>query len=387
VRGPARKRAGLPRFGARYGAAAGRWSRWLVGTRHRWLENAGPAVQAATVRAFDGGQHAYIQTAATLAVKKAPTLLVKSRGSESALVDHQARLPHDIVDWLDADVLIVGVGRATQPRDDSPHANRAMTAQRDDPESARRISVLGGARAGGAAQSSRALPHRRGARRPDPRWTRRAACTRVELGAGVELPRRTRFPASAGERWGDKVPDRDCPASCPTIALTPAPALSPASQPPSRTLNNAEARGPATRRRSAGSQSSTDRRRGLRGAVQNGERRGRGGAPRPVPRAVSCPPRSSALPVAQAACWPVAGAKLGSAAGSAGCPWALGAPVGRYEVKARASSWPCSLTGPNSDMSRRHDRASPAIRPRCREGTVSAGTAGRPAIRSPPTTG
>jgi hypothetical protein len=89
------------------------------------------------VRAFDGAQHAYIQTAGTLAVSKAPTLLVQSRGGESALVDRQVRLPHDIVDWLDADVLIVGVGRATQPRDDSPHANRAMTAQRDDPEPGR----------------------------------------------------------------------------------------------------------------------------------------------------------------------------------------------------------------------------------------------------------
>ena len=101
----------------------------------------------------------------------------------------------------------------------------------------------------------------------------------------------------------------------------------------------------------------------------------------------SCPPRSSALPVAQAACWPVAGAKLGGAAGSAGCPWALGAPVGRYEVKTRTVIWPCSLTGANSDMSGQLIAHVPPPRLRCREGTVSAGTAGRPATRSPPTSG
>jgi hypothetical protein len=65
----------------------------------------------APLRGFDGGQHAYIQTAARLAVSKTPTLLVQSRDGKSALVDHHVRLPHDIVDWLDADVLIVGVGR------------------------------------------------------------------------------------------------------------------------------------------------------------------------------------------------------------------------------------------------------------------------------------
>jgi hypothetical protein len=42
-----------------------------------------------------------------------------------------------------------------------------------------------------------------------------------------------RLPASAGERWFDKVPDRGCAASRPTIALAPAPALSrPASRRP-----------------------------------------------------------------------------------------------------------------------------------------------------------
>lgn len=53
-----------------------------------------------------------------------------------------------------------------------------MTAQRDDHELRGPSSVLRGARAGGAAQPSRALCHRRGARRHGPRRTRRAVRTR-----------------------------------------------------------------------------------------------------------------------------------------------------------------------------------------------------------------
>jgi hypothetical protein len=61
--------------------------------------------------AFDDRQHVDIQTAAALAVSKAPTLLVESCGGEAAFVDHQVGLPHAIVGWpFDAAVLIVGVG-------------------------------------------------------------------------------------------------------------------------------------------------------------------------------------------------------------------------------------------------------------------------------------
>jgi type IV secretion system protein VirB9 len=64
------------------------------------------------VRAFDDGQHVYIQMPATVEASEAPALLVQSRGGESALVNYRVRLPYYIVDRLfDAAVLIVGVGR------------------------------------------------------------------------------------------------------------------------------------------------------------------------------------------------------------------------------------------------------------------------------------
>ena len=64
------------------------------------------------VRAFDDGQHVYIQMPDTLKASEVPALLVQSRGGESALVNYRVRLPYYVVDRLfDAAVLIVGVGR------------------------------------------------------------------------------------------------------------------------------------------------------------------------------------------------------------------------------------------------------------------------------------
>jgi type IV secretion system protein TrbG len=64
------------------------------------------------VRAFDDGQHVYIQMPATLQASEAPALLVQSRGGEAALVNYRVRLPYYVVDRLfDTAVLIVGVGR------------------------------------------------------------------------------------------------------------------------------------------------------------------------------------------------------------------------------------------------------------------------------------
>jgi hypothetical protein len=62
---------------------------------------------------------------------------------------------------------------------------------------------------------------------------------------------------------------------------------------------------------------------------------------------------AATLPVAQGChCWPVADAKLGGAAGLAGCPWAPRAPVSPYEVKAQTVILAVLLTGANSDISR-----------------------------------
>jgi len=64
------------------------------------------------LRAFDDGQHVYIQMPATLQASEAPALLVQSRGGDAALVNYRVRLPYYVVDRLfDTAVLIVGVGR------------------------------------------------------------------------------------------------------------------------------------------------------------------------------------------------------------------------------------------------------------------------------------
>jgi type IV secretion system protein TrbG len=71
---------------------------------------AGQAVRARRlVRAFDGGQHVYIQMPPTVQASEVLALLVQSRGDESALVNYRVRLPHYVVDGLfAAAVLIVG---------------------------------------------------------------------------------------------------------------------------------------------------------------------------------------------------------------------------------------------------------------------------------------
>ncbi len=64
------------------------------------------------LRAFDDGQHVYIQMPAGLQASEAPALLVQSRGGEPALVNYRVRLPYYVVDRIfDTAVLIVGVGR------------------------------------------------------------------------------------------------------------------------------------------------------------------------------------------------------------------------------------------------------------------------------------
>src|SRR5438128_7496462 len=53
----------------------------------------------------------------------------------------------------------------------------------------------------------------------------------------------SRLPAPAGERWFDKVPDREPsvqPASTPAPLGAPAPTLPPAGPPPAKTLTDAE---------------------------------------------------------------------------------------------------------------------------------------------------
>jgi hypothetical protein len=247
-----------------------------------------------------------------------------------------------------------------------------MAAQRDDPEPPGRISAIGAARAGGAAQSSRARRHRQGARRPDPRRTRRAARTRVALGAGVELARGT--PSGVGGRavvrqgprsWlRDQPPDHSASACAGSVA---------ASQPPARTVNDAEREG--QRREGALRAAITppiataafEARSGMVSG-EDAERPATCTESGQLPAAIV---PAATLPVAQGChCWPVADAKLGGAAGFAGCPWAPRAPVSPYEVKAQTVILAVLLDRRQFSHIEAADHAGPPLCRRCREGTL-----------------
>jgi hypothetical protein len=255
-----------------------------------------------------------------------------------------------------------------------------MTAQRDDPELRGPSSALGAARAGGAAQPARALRHRRGARRHDPRRTRRAVRTRVVPGAGVELPRAT--PSSAGGRAVVRQGPRPWPARPAGDHSVSACAGSVAGQPAAgQDPEQRRARGPATRVRSARITApiAADAFEARSGMVRGGDAE----RPRPVPRAVSrlllsSRPRARSGP--RRRCGPVAGAKLGGAAG----------PSESFPLGSPCASEPLRGQGPDGHP----QRARPAptmsgqlIAQVCQavfgaERGVPAGAAGRPAARS-----
>src|SRR5437870_7878972 len=169
----------------------------------------------------------------------------------------------------------------------------------------------------------------------------------------------SRLPAPAGERWFDKVPDREPsvqPASTPAPLGAPAPTLPPAGPPPAKTLTDAELE---TQRRE----------RALRAAMAapiaaaafearsptaraGGPERSAGGAePGSPPAPVIVP--AAALAAAQAATVGLSPAQR-SVPPPPDRPEVLPAarrpPVSRYEVKAGTIIPAVLLTGVNSDL-------------------------------------
>ena len=163
----------------------------------------------------------------------------------------------------------------------------------------------------------------------------------------------SRLPAPAGERWFDKVLDRE-PLAQPA-STTPAPALPPASPPPPKTLTDAELE--AQRRE-----------RTLRAAMaapiaaaafeaRSGIARG-GGAERPATRTESAQTPAAIVPAAALAAAQAAAAGLPPAPRAAFpppdrpevLPAALRPPTSRYEVKAGTIIPAVLVTGVNSDL-------------------------------------
>jgi type IV secretion system protein TrbI len=163
------------------------------------------------------------------------------------------------------------------------------------------------------------------------------------------------LPAPAGERWFDKVPDREPLAEPPSTTPPAAPALPPASPPPAKTLTDAELE--AQRRE-----------RALRAAVaapiaasafeaRSGMARG-SAAERSAAGTETGQPSAGIVPAAAIAAAQAAAAGLPPAPRSAPpppdrpevLPAALRLPASRYEVKAGTIIPGVLLTGVNSDL-------------------------------------
>ena len=165
----------------------------------------------------------------------------------------------------------------------------------------------------------------------------------------------SRLPAPTGERWFDKVPDREPLAQPASTAPAPAPALPQASAPPAKTLTD-------------GKLEAQRRARALRAAMaapiaavaleaRSGMARG-GGSERPATRTESAQTPAAIVPAAALAAAQAATAGLPPAPRAAFpppdrpevLPAALRPPASRYEVKAGTIIPAVLVTGVNSDL-------------------------------------
>jgi type IV secretory pathway VirB10-like protein len=165
----------------------------------------------------------------------------------------------------------------------------------------------------------------------------------------------SRLPAPAGERWFDKVPDREPLAQPASTGPAPAPALPPASPPPTKTLTDAELE---ARRRE----------RALRAAmaapiaaaaVEARSATARGGrAEGSATGTDTGQPPAAIVPAATLAAAQAAAAGASPAPRAAAppsdrpevLPTAVRAPVSQYEVKTGTIIPAVLLTGVNSDL-------------------------------------
>jgi type IV secretory pathway VirB10-like protein len=165
----------------------------------------------------------------------------------------------------------------------------------------------------------------------------------------------SRLPAPAGERWFDKVPDREPLAQPASPWPAPAPALPPASPPPAKTLTDAELEAQRRERalRAAMAAPIAAAAFEARSAIARG-----GGAERAAAGTDAGRPPAAIVPAAALAVHQAAAAGVAPAPRSVGpppdrpevLPAAVRAPVSRYEVKAGTIIPAVLLPGVNSDL-------------------------------------
>ena len=182
----------------------------------------------------------------------------------------------------------------------------------------------------------------------------RAQGSRLEQDA--RAPQTSQLTVRPGERWFDKVPDRE--PSAPTAGTTlppasPATPPRPPAAPAAKTLSDA-ARGPAARACDARRHGSAHRGSGLRGALRRAERHG---GPGPGLQATQSPAASivpaAALATAQAAAGgppPAPRQPAASPDRPEVLPAVVRGPVSPYEVKVGTIIPAVLLTGLNSDL-------------------------------------
>ena len=165
----------------------------------------------------------------------------------------------------------------------------------------------------------------------------------------------SRLPAPAGERWFDKVPDREPLAQPASTAPAPAPALPPGGTPSTKTLTEAELEAQRRQRATRAAMAAPIAAVAFEG--RSGMARG-GGTERSATGSETGQPPAAIVPAAALAAAQAAAAGLAPAPRSAPpppdrpevLPAALRPPASRYEVKAGTIIPAVLVTGVNSDL-------------------------------------
>src|SRR5438445_3575310 len=165
----------------------------------------------------------------------------------------------------------------------------------------------------------------------------------------------SRLPIPAGERWFDKVPDREPLAQPASTTPAPAPALPPASPPTVKTLTDAELEAQRRERALRAAMSAPiaavafEARSGMARA-SGAERFGTGTESAQPPAAIVPAAALAAAQAAAAGLPPAPGAALPPPDRPEVLPAALRPPASRYEVKAGTIIPAVLVTGVNSDL-------------------------------------
>jgi type IV secretion system protein VirB10 len=165
----------------------------------------------------------------------------------------------------------------------------------------------------------------------------------------------SRLPTPAGERWFDKVPDREPLAQPASTTPAPVPALPPASPPPAKTLTDAELEAQRRERAVRAAMSAPiaavafEARSGMARASST-ERSGTGTDSAQAPASIVPAAALAAAQAATAGLPPAPRAAFPLPDRPEVLPAALRPPASRYEVKAGTIIPAVLVTGVNSDL-------------------------------------